>query len=272
MPSPSLLHKSKKKQVGSSDSPNISTDPNDLASDLRELADLLAPHGYRLAYENWCWATVAPTWSSVYEIVKLVDRPNIGLCLDTFQTVGSEYADPNTSSGLISTEGIQAKLEQNWKHSLATLTKTVPKEKIYLLQISDAYRPKTPLEDKVSSLTALSLSQVPNPSPTFPSTISHSRYSLPGPFPLTLSQEIDGLRPRGRWSHDFRPYPYNGGAYTQQCVDFATAVLKTGSRCWFSVEVFDGGADGKGKDYEMGEFCEGAMASVKRLLDECADS
>jgi hypothetical protein len=49
-------------------------------------------------------------------------------------------------------------------------------------------------------------------------------------------------------------------------------VLKTGSRCWFSVEVFDGGADGKGKDYEKGEFCEGAMASVKRLLDECADS
>jgi hypothetical protein len=82
--------------------------------------------------------------------VKLVDRPNIGLCLDTFQTVGSEYADPTTSSGLISTEGVQANLEQNWKYSLANLTKTVPKEKIYLLQISDAYRPKTPLEDKVS--------------------------------------------------------------------------------------------------------------------------
>ena len=49
-------------------------------------------------------------------------------------------------------------------------------------------------------------------------------------------------------------------------------MLKTGSRCWFSVEVFDGGADGKGKQYEMGEFCEGAMASVKKLLDECADS
>jgi hypothetical protein len=82
--------------------------------------------------------------------VKLVDRPNIGLCLDTFQTVGSEYADPTTSSGLISTEGVQAKLEQNWEHSLANLTKTVPKEKIYLLQISDAYRLKTPLEDKVT--------------------------------------------------------------------------------------------------------------------------
>jgi hypothetical protein len=83
--------------------------------------------------------------------VKLVDRPNIGLCLDTFQTVGSEYADPITASGLISTEGIQAKLEQNWQHSLASLTKMVPKEKIYLLQISDAYKPKTPIEDKVSS-------------------------------------------------------------------------------------------------------------------------
>jgi hypothetical protein len=156
-PFPLISPTSNKNQVGSSDSPNISTDLNILASDLRGLADLLAPHGYRLAYENWCWATVAPTWSSVYEIVKLVDRPNIGLCLDAFQTVGSEYADPTTSSGLISTEGIQAKLEQNWQHSLANLTKIVPKEKIYLLQISDAYRPKTPIEDKVSSLTFFSL-------------------------------------------------------------------------------------------------------------------
>lgn len=88
-------------QVGSTDSPNISTSTDDLARDLRELCDLLAPHSFRLAYENWCWATVAPTWSSVWSIVKAVDRPNIGLCLDTFQSVGSEYADPCSTSGPI---------------------------------------------------------------------------------------------------------------------------------------------------------------------------
>ncbi len=51
-PSLPFLPAINKKQVGSSDSPNISTDLDILASDLRELADLLAPHGYRLAYEN----------------------------------------------------------------------------------------------------------------------------------------------------------------------------------------------------------------------------
>jgi hypothetical protein len=197
---------------------------------------MLAPHGYRLAYENWCWASHAPTWSLVWEIVKLVNRPNIGLCLDTFQTVGSEYADPCSSSGLIESQGSQQKLENNFRYSLATLSKTVPKEKIYLMQISDAYKPTVPFEDK----------------------------------------EIGGLRPRGRWSHDFRPYPFNGGRYTKQCVEMAKAVLGTGSRCWFSVEVFDGGADGKGVGREnrgeMGTFCSGAMASVRTLLDECADS
>lgn len=40
-------------QVGSSDSPDISADFNVLAADLRELADMLAEHNYRLAYENW---------------------------------------------------------------------------------------------------------------------------------------------------------------------------------------------------------------------------
>ncbi|RAL63035.1 hypothetical protein DID88_004120 [Monilinia fructigena] len=83
-----------------------------LAGDLRELADLLAEHNYRLAYENWCWATHAPTWREVWQIVQLVNRPNIGLCLDTFQTAGGEYGDPSTSSGLISHLGTQGQASE----------------------------------------------------------------------------------------------------------------------------------------------------------------
>lgn len=201
---------------------------------------MLRPHGFRLAYENWCWATVSPTWSSVYEIVRLVDRENCGLCLDTFQTFGSEYADPTTSSGLIETspespgtEISKKELQTQFKVSLRKLTATIPKEKIFLLQISDAYHPPSPLSP-------------------------HTK---------------DGLRPKGRWSHDFRPYLWNRGAYTEQCVQVAKAVLSTGSRCWFSVEVFDGGEDGKGgmKQYDQGDFCRGAMGSVKRLLVECGE-
>jgi hypothetical protein len=55
-------------------------------------------------------------------------------------------------------------------------------------------------------------------------------------------------------------------------VDVARAVLKTGARCWFSIEVFDGGSDGKGgMKYDFEEFTKKAMASHRRLLDECAD-
>lgn len=122
----------------------------------------------------------------------------------------------------------------NFKHSLIELVKVVPAEKIYLLQISDVYKPPVPFKEET----------------------------------------IDGLRPRGRWSHDFRPYLFNGGYLTEKCVEFAKAVLGTRARCWFSTEAFDGGPDGKGgmKQYELGNFCKGAMESHKKLLDACASS
>lgn len=49
-------------------------------------------------------------------------------------------------------------------------------------------------------------------------------------------------------------------------------MLETGSRCWFSVEVFDGGVDGKGgMGYDQEVFCKGAMECVRRLLGECGE-
>ena len=214
-------------QVGSSDSPSITSSPTALASDLSALADLLAPYKFRLAYENWCWATHAPTWSSVYGIVTLANRPNIGLCLDTFQTAGSELADPTTKSGLIeSTPSISAQeLETQFRSSLKELSETIPKEKIYFLQISDAYRMDPPLDK---------------------------------------SADESGLRPRGRWSHDWRPLPFNGGYLP--VVEVTKAVLETGFRGPFSMEVFDGKEKG-----EMGEVAKKAMGVHERLMREVGD-
>ncbi|KAL1875620.1 hypothetical protein Plec18167_005556 [Paecilomyces lecythidis] len=216
-------------QVGSSDSPpeKLSGRREDIIQDLRDLADKLAQNKFRIAYENWCWSTHAPTWKDVWEIVKEVDRPNVGLCLDTFQTAGSEWGDPTTSSGLI--ESIpRDELEKRWKASMDELARSIPPEKIYLLQISDAYKPVTPIENK----------------------------------------EINGLRPRGRWSHDFRPLPYDGGYLPIE--DVTRAVLKTGFRGWFSMEVFDGGPEGKGKDYEMSDYAAKAQDSMQRLIQSSA--
>ena len=218
-------------QVGSTDAP-IPTSRDVVSSDLKELADLLAAHNFRLAYENWCWSTHAPDWKDVWEVVKAVDRPNIGLCLDTFQTAGGEWADPTTKSGMIEGEGGQHALEKRFQESLKNLATTIPAEKIYILQISDAYKPKEPLD--------------PNPGE-------------------------NGMRPRGRWSMNLRPMPFDGGYLP--VVDVVKAVLQTGFRGWFSMEVFDGGPSGQDQEWkDMPKYTKKAMRSYERVLQEAADS
>lgn len=194
---------------------------------MRSLCDILAKRKFRLAYENWCWSTHAPGWKEVWEIVKAIDRPNCGLCLDTFQTAGSEWGDPTTESGLIESVP-QSELRKRFDASMDELARSVPSEKIYLLQISDAYKLSPPLEGKI----------------------------------------VGGLRARGRWSHDYRPMPYDGGYLPIE--DVARAVLKTGFRGWFSVEIFDSGPKGTGKVYDMGSFAAKAMGSVQKFLKNCA--
>jgi sugar phosphate isomerase/epimerase len=157
-------------QVGSSDSPEMSHDIDQIAADLSSLADMLASRGFRLAYENWCWATCAPRWKDVWTIVKKANRPNIGLCLDTFQTAGGEWGDPTTYSGRIEAGGVSPEdVSRAYAASLKELTRTVPAEKIYFLQISDAYRISPPLD--------------------------------------ATECQNSGLRPRGQWSHEHRPLP-----------------------------------------------------------------
>lgn len=191
-------------QVGSSDSPaeKIGTDSSRFVKDLRELADRLAKDNFRIAYENWCWSTHAPDWKDVWDVCKQVDRPNFGLCLDTFQSAGGEWADPTSSTGLLEGKS-KEQIDADWKASCEELSKTIPPEKIFFLQISDAFKPKQPFS----------------------------------------KDDIEGLRPRGFWSHAFRPLP--GEGYLP-VADFARAVLKTGFRGWFSYEIFDGGPEGKG--------------------------
>lgn len=212
-------------QVGSTDAVKVTSDKQQMARDLSDLCELLADHGFRLAYENWCWATHAPTWSEVWEIVQRVEKPNIGLCLDTFQTAGGEYGDPTTKSGIIESKS-KEQVEKDYQASVAGMAK-LPKDKIYLLQISDAYKPPTPLQ---------------------------------------ATPDESGLRPRGQWSHDYRPIPYNGGYLPIEAV--TRAVLETGFRGWFSMEVFDGGPEGKNYEGDMDEYARKAMDSYKKLIRE----
>ena len=158
----------------------------------------------------------------MYDLVCAANRPNIGLCLDTFQTAGSEWADPTTASGLIEEPGLSvAQLGDNFRESLERLTKIVPAKMIYFFQISDAYRMEPPMKKELDE---------------------------------------SGMRPRGRWSHDWRPLPFQGGYLP--VVEVVKAVLKTGFRGWFSIEVFDGKENG-----EMAEVAKKAMQMHQKLME-----
>ncbi|EXJ77792.1 hypothetical protein A1O3_10021 [Capronia epimyces CBS 606.96] len=216
-------------QVGSSDAEGISSSFDDMASDLAELADIFAGKGFKIAYENWCWGTHASTWKDVWEVVKRANRPNLGLCLDTFQSAGGEWGSPTTKSGLIE-DVDKSELDRRWKASCKELSKTVPPEKIFFLQISDAYQVEPPLADR---------------------------------------PDESGLRPRGQWSHDYRPIPYDGGYLPIE--DFTEAVFKTGFRNWVSMEVFDGKAPDKYGD-NMEPFAHKAFRSLQKLLKAAEDT
>ncbi|KAJ5247764.1 hypothetical protein N7468_002747 [Penicillium chermesinum] len=59
-----------------------------IVRDLQRLADLGAGAGFRFVYEALCWGEHIDTWEASWEVVQGVDRPNFGLCLDSFNIAG----------------------------------------------------------------------------------------------------------------------------------------------------------------------------------------
>lgn len=121
----------------------ISSDPVAQARDLREIADLGAQQAppFRFAYENLCWGTYNDTWEKAWNVVKLVDRDNFGMCLDTFNIAGREWADPTSPSGRV---GIA---DEVLEKSLAKMVKEIDVRKVFYVQIVDAERLDKPLDE-----------------------------------------------------------------------------------------------------------------------------
>lgn len=118
------------------------TDDLDVHSaDLRQLADMGAAENppIRFAYENLCWSTYVDTWEKTWDMVKRVDRPNFGLCLDTFNIAGRIWADPASSTGKTSTADV------DFKASMDRLIEEVDVTKVFFIQVVDAERMETPL-------------------------------------------------------------------------------------------------------------------------------
>lgn len=119
----------------------LSGDYDVIAGDLRELADL----GLReqppvsFAYENLCWSTHIDTWEKAWDICKRVDRPNFGLCLDTFNIAGRVWADPAAESGRT------PNADEDLASSVRNMVKEIDIAKIFYIQVVDAERMRSPL-------------------------------------------------------------------------------------------------------------------------------
>ncbi|KAK8214858.1 hypothetical protein M8818_002441 [Zalaria obscura] len=112
--------------------PEVASGDMDLiVADLREVADIGAPEGIQFAYENLAWGTYVDTWEAAYSIVQQVDRPNFGICLDTFNIAARIYADPEADDRR--TEDAEAV----FKASMERLVSTVDPKKIVFVQVVD---------------------------------------------------------------------------------------------------------------------------------------
>ncbi|KAG9676795.1 xylose isomerase-like protein, partial [Aureobasidium melanogenum] len=122
----------------------ITGDMDTIVADMAEIADLGLKRArpIRFAYENLCWSTYIDTWDAAWEVVQRVDRPNFGMCLDTFNIAGRVWADPAASTGMV--DGAEAALDA----SLKRLVETVDVAKVFYIQVVDAERIDPPLDEK----------------------------------------------------------------------------------------------------------------------------
>ncbi|EKJ73173.1 hypothetical protein FPSE_06597 [Fusarium pseudograminearum CS3096] len=112
-----------------------------IVSDLVELADMGLEQDppIRFAYEALCWSTHVDTWEKSWEVAQKVNRPNFGLCLDTFNIAGRVWGDPASPTGMT------PNADQDMKESLERLVRDVTLDKVFYIQVVDAERMESPL-------------------------------------------------------------------------------------------------------------------------------
>ncbi|KAI0179084.1 xylose isomerase-like protein [Hypoxylon sp. FL1284] len=122
-------------------SSELSDDPLAAVADLRIVADmgLQEQPPIRFVYEALCWGTRCDLWEQSWDVVRAVDRPNFGLCLDTFNIAGRIYADPALPTGCTPNS------DQAVQESLARLVATIDIQKVFYVQVVDAERLEKPL-------------------------------------------------------------------------------------------------------------------------------
>ncbi|KAK0199784.1 xylose isomerase-like protein [Desarmillaria ectypa] len=178
----------------------------------RRLGEIAATYDVRIGYEPLSWGTVVDNWEPVWDVVKRVNLPNVGIILDSFNTLGNQYADPATESS-IRVEQTLAKMMEN----LDKMSRSIPGDRIFLYQLADAARPSQPIFD----------------APDAPRRMTWSRASRLFPCePLT-----EDVEPSEEYLSN--PNPPTGYLGFLPVVQMTKMVEATGFNGWWSLEVFN---------------------------------
>ncbi|KAL4778359.1 xylose isomerase-like protein [Aspergillus varians] len=122
---------------------NTTTNEATIISELQQLADLASSSSpvISIAYEPLSWGIAYSTWLDALRLTQLVNRPNFGLCLDTFHELTKLWASPFSASGVYP-DGAE-----KLANSLRSFVAAMPVEKVFYVQLSDAERFKPPFSE-----------------------------------------------------------------------------------------------------------------------------
>lgn len=187
-------------QIPSNYDGSASGDHEVIISDLRHLSDLAADYDpvIKIAYENLAWGTHNYLWQHALEVVQAVNRSNFGLCLDSFHLCVSLWADPFRA------DGRQPDGPSKLRQSLLTLSRELPLDRLFYLQLSDGELLIPPYSES---------------HPWFDAT----------------------LAPGHVWSNEARPFPLESefGGYMPVREVAEAFLVELGFSGWVSLETFD---------------------------------
>ncbi|CAL5873884.1 uncharacterized protein PFLUO_LOCUS8167 [Penicillium psychrofluorescens] len=115
------------------DASEVTGDRDRLAADLAQAADLAFP--VRVAYEALAWGTHINTWEDSWDVVRRVNRPNLGICLDTFNIAARVWADPTSPTGRQS-----ASVDKDLLMSMDRLVREIDPGRVMMVQLADGER------------------------------------------------------------------------------------------------------------------------------------
>jgi 4-hydroxyphenylpyruvate dioxygenase len=127
-------------------SEGITGDMQSIVADLSQIADMGMAQNppVRFVYEAMAWGRFIETWEQAWEVVRAVNRPNFGICLDTFQIAARVWGDPLSTSGRL--QDGDALLRRSLELMTAQLSEEP--EKIFLVQTGDAEKLHQPLTEE----------------------------------------------------------------------------------------------------------------------------